>query len=121
MYLPFFSRDMSDDPGSTNKRSLTSATREAEVNRRYVHLTCTVKRTMNNHGALTLSAASGRRTFQVVDYATEDIRLALAHAVGGTTVDVHLVALGSRGDAWRVSAVASGTQRPDNHRVLATD
>ncbi|SEJ31750.1 hypothetical protein SAMN05444271_1466 [Halohasta litchfieldiae] len=60
---------------------------------------------MNSHGALRLSAADGQRTFQIVDYATDDLRVALADGVDGETVTVRLVALGSRGDAWRVVAV----------------
>ena len=62
---------------------------------------------MNSHGGMQLSVADGRQTFQVVDYATDDIRLALSRAVGGTTIDITLVGLGSRGDAWRAVAIES--------------
>lgn len=116
---------MSDDPGSIDETRLTDITQQdsqsgTEVSQRYVHITCTVERTMNSHGALRLSAASGRRTFQVVEYATNDIRRALTRAVGGTTVRVRLIPLNSRGNAWRVTAVL-GNQQPDSPRVPATD
>lgn len=80
---------------------------EVDTTRQYTQVTGNVERPMNSHGALRLSAADGHRTFQVVDYATDGVRQALADAVGGTTVRVQLVALGGRGDAWRVIAVTS--------------
>lgn len=117
---------MSDNPGVTSENgstteNYTNSQRGAEVGRRYVRIPCRVEQPMNNHGALRLSATSGRRTFQVVDYATEEIRLALGGAVSGTTVRVRLVPLNSRGNAWRVTAVAPGNKRPDRPRILATD
>jgi hypothetical protein len=65
---------------------------------------------MNSHGALRLSAADGQRTFQIVDYATAELREIVADAVVGEMVDVRLVALGSRGNAWRVVAMAPTEQ-----------
>jgi hypothetical protein len=78
---------------------------------------------MNSHGALRLSAADGQRTFQIVDYATAELREIVADAVVGETVDVRLVALGSRGDAWRVVAVTptEHSERPSGKPVTVGD
>jgi len=80
--------------------------RDDDTTRQYIRVTGSVERPMNSHGALWLSAVDGHQTFQVVDYATNGVRQTLASAVNGTTVRVQLVALGGRGDAWRVVAVA---------------
>ena len=71
--------------------------------------TCTVGQPMNSHGGLTLSATDGSRTFQVVDYASADIRERLASLTQGTTVRVGLTRISSRGDAWQVVEI---TDRP---------
>lgn len=65
------------------------------------HTPCAIERSMNNHGALTLSEVTGSRTYQVVEYATAEVRETLALAADGTTVRVWLEPLSSRGDAWR--------------------
>ena len=63
---------------------------------------------MNNHGALTLSEITGSRTFQVVEYATAEVRETLALAADGATVRVWLEPLSSRGDAWQAVAIEGG-------------
>jgi hypothetical protein len=65
---------------------------------------------MNDHGALTLSEITGSRTFQVVEYATREVRETLAMAPDGATVRVWLEPLSSRGDAWRAVAIDGGVE-----------
>ena len=72
------------------------------------HTSCAIDRPMNNHGALTLSEITGSRTYQVVEYATSEVRETLALAGDGTTVQVWLEPLSSRGDAWRAVDVDGG-------------
>ena len=86
------------------------STRSIDHSRQYVHTTVVVEQPMNSHGGMRLSAAPGNQTFQVVDYATEEIHESLVHTEQGAILDVHLVKLGSRGNAWRVVAVVSGEQ-----------
>jgi len=64
------------------------------------HVPCAIDRPMNSHGALTLTEVTGSRTYQVVEYATPDVKKALARADRGSTVRVWLEPLTSRGDAW---------------------
>lgn len=92
--------------GSSLDASQSESQDEGNTYRQYVQTTVRVERPMNNHGGMRLSAVSGSQTFQVVDYATDAVRLALARAVDGAITTVRLVALGSRGDAWRAVAVA---------------
>jgi hypothetical protein len=73
---------------------------------------------MNNHGALTLSEITGSRTYQVVEYATSEVRETLALAANGTTVRVWLEPLSSRGDAWRAVDVDGGVDV--SHNLLET-
>lgn len=63
---------------------------------------------MNDHGALTLSEVTGSRTYQVLEYATAEVRETLAMAADGSTVRVWLEPLSSRGDAWRAVGVEGG-------------
>jgi len=74
--------------------------------------TYTVDRSMNDHGALTLSETTGNRTYQVVEYATAEIRETLASTANGSTVNVWLEPLESRGDAWRAVSVDTAFQLP---------
>ena len=75
--------------------------------RQYINATVTVAQPMNSHGGMRLSAATGNQVFQVVDYATEEIQHSMDHTEEGALIEVRLVRLGSRGDAWRVVAVAA--------------
>jgi len=54
-----------------------------------------------------LTTVGGTRVFQVVDYATEEIRESLARTAAGNRLELRVVRLGSRGDAWRVVALVS--------------
>jgi len=63
---------------------------------------------MNNHGALMLSELTGSRTYQVLEYATAEVRETLAVAADGETVRVWLEPLSSRGDGWRAVGVEGG-------------
>ena len=54
-----------------------------------------------------LATVSGTRAFQVVDYATEEIQESLARTEAGSMLELRVVKLGSRGDAWRVVALVS--------------
>ena len=74
------------------------------------HTPCIIHRPMNDHGALTLSEITGRRTFQVVEYAAREVRETLAMAAEGATVRVWLEPLSSRGDAWRAVAIEGGIE-----------
>ncbi|ACM58806.1 hypothetical protein Hlac_3280 (plasmid) [Halorubrum lacusprofundi ATCC 49239] len=67
----------------------------------------TVDQPMNSHGGMRLAAPTGNEVYQVVDYATEEIRESLAHIAEGALIKLRLVRLGSRGDAWRVVASVS--------------
>ena len=93
--------------------------REFDESRQYIRITASVERPINSHGALRLSAVDSQRTFQVVDYATDELRQAMADVVRGTTVDIRLVGLGARGSAWRVVAVDSTDQTTDQPRIAA--
>jgi len=74
---------------------------------------------MNNHGALTLSEVTGSRSYQVLEYATSEVRETLAMAGHGTTVRVWLEPLSSRGDAWEAVAVEGSVDTtPMISRVL---
>jgi len=75
--------------------------------RQYVQTTVRVAQPMNSHGGMRLAAADGNQVYQVVDYATEEIRELLAHIEEGELIEVRLVRLGSRGDAWRIVASVS--------------
>jgi len=74
------------------------------------HTPCIIDRPMNNHGALTLSEITGQRTFQVVEYATREVRETMAMAAAGATVRIWLEPLGSRGDAWRAVDIEGGVE-----------
>ncbi|MFO7833371.1 MAG: hypothetical protein R6V31_04790 [Halohasta sp.] len=76
------------------------------------HTPCVVDRPMNDHGGLTLSAVTGSRTYQVVAYATAEVRETLSMAAAGSMVRVWLEPLGSRGDAWEAVDVAGGVDVP---------
>ncbi|MFC4359529.1 hypothetical protein ACFO0N_16425 [Halobium salinum] len=65
----------------------------------------TVVRPMNAHGGMTLEDASGAQ-YHVVEYRTTGLRKTLRSLPVGATLPVDLVAVGSRGNAWR--AVAMG-------------
>lgn len=67
---------------------------------------------MNDHGGLTLSEVTGNQTYQVVEYATTEIRETLALAADGSTVQVWLEPLESRGDAWRAVSVETISKLP---------
>lgn len=115
---------MANQTTVADKRRLSDTNRsesydDSEPERQYIHVTATVERPMNSHGGMWLSAAGGTRTFQVVDYATDEVRLTLAREAGGTTVEVRLAAIGSRGAAWRAVAVEAGHQS-DDHRVATS-
>jgi len=84
------------------------------------HVPCTIDRPMNNHGALTLSEITGRRTFQVVEYATREVQETLAMAAAGSTVRVWLEPLSSRGDAWRAVDVEGGVETTPGDTELLT-
>jgi hypothetical protein len=74
---------------------------------------------MNSHGALTLSAAHGRRTFQVVDYASPSIQAALARRRRGETVRVRLQRINGRGEAWRVTELDATVERANPRQPLS--
>lgn len=76
---------------------------------------CVVDRPMNRHGALTLSEVTGTRTYQVVEYATAEVREALARTANGSTVRIWLEPLNSRGDAWK--AVDVENEPTQSHTV----
>jgi hypothetical protein len=80
--------------------------------------TCTVGRPMNSHGALTLSQTDSSRTFQVVDYASADIRETLADLKRGETVRVGLSRISSRGDAWEVVEIKGNPPRASTTKAL---
>lgn len=82
------------------------------VSRTTPYTPCVIDRPMNSHGGLTLSAVTGSRTYQVVEYATAAVRETLSMAAAGSTVRVWLEPLGSRGDAWEAVEVASGVDIP---------
>lgn len=84
------------------------------------HVPCIIDRPMNNHGALTLSEITGRRTFQVVEYATREVRETLALAAAGSTVRIWLEPLGSRGDAWRAVSIEGGVETTPVDTELVT-
>ena len=73
---------------------------------------CVIDRPMNNHGGLTLSAVTGSRTYQVVEYATAEARETLSMAAAGSVVRVWLEPLGSRGDAWEAVDVEGDVEVP---------
>jgi hypothetical protein len=75
---------------------------------------------MNDHGALTLSEVTGSRTYQVLEYATEEVRETLAMAADGSTVRVWLEPLSSRGDAWRAVGVEGGVDTTQQISRLVT-
>lgn len=83
-----------------------------------VRTTCRVTRSMNSHGALTVASDSGRRTFNVVEYATPGIRGAMARLRCGASVHVSLIALAGRGESWRV--VGIHTESSESHRRRPT-
>lgn len=80
--------------------------------------TCTVGRPMNSHGALTLAATDGSRTFHVVDYETADIRETLARLSEGETVRVGLARISCRGDAWRVVELKNTPEQATSDEAL---
>ncbi|ESS08012.1 MAG: hypothetical protein A07HN63_02030 [uncultured archaeon A07HN63] len=80
--------------------------------------TCGVGRPMNSHGALTLSLTEGSQTFQVVDYASADIRETLTCLDKGETVRVGLTRISSRGDAWKVVEVKETPPRASTDEAL---
>lgn len=79
---------------------------------------CAVDRPMNDHGALTLSEVTGSRTYPVVEYASRDVREALAVAGHGATVRIRLEPLNSRGDAWKAVDIESGVDGPHDLEVV---
>jgi len=66
---------------------------------------------MNSAGALTLESTDGRRTFQVVEYATPEIQTVLSRLESGAEISVQLVRLVARGDLWRAVGVQPDTVR----------
>lgn len=82
------------------------------------HIPCAVDRPMNDHGALTLSAVTGSRTYPVVEYASRDVRETLAVASHGTTIQVQLKPLNSRGDAWKAVDIKDGVDATRNLEVV---
>lgn len=60
---------------------------------------------MNSHDAVTLSDIEGSRTFQVVEYATDECHRELAEIEEGTTLAVSLEPIRARADIWRVERV----------------
>jgi hypothetical protein len=80
--------------------------------------TCSVGRPMNSHGALTLSPSDSSRTFQVVDYASADIRETLARLDRGETVRVGLARISSRGDAWEVVEIKETPSQASSDEAL---
>lgn len=66
---------------------------------------CAVVRAMNSHDAVTLADLEGGRTFQVVEYATDECRQTLADIEEGTRLSVSLEPIRSRADVWRARTV----------------
>lgn len=66
---------------------------------------CAVVRAMNSHDAVTLADLEGSRTFQVVEYATDECHRTLADIEEGTTLSVSLEPIRSRADVWRARTV----------------
>ncbi len=73
-------------------------------------VTCAVVRAMNSHDAVILSDLEGSRTFQVVEYATDECHQELADIDEGTTLSVSLKPIHSRADIWRVEIVDTRSQ-----------
>ena len=123
-YSSLYVQRMAHPPNPATNASLAETNspeqqREFDESRQYIRITASVERPINSHGALRLSAVDSQRTFQVVDYATDELRQAMADVVRGTTVDIRLVGLGARGSAWRVVAVDSTDQTTDQPRIAA--
>jgi hypothetical protein len=54
----------------------------------------------NGRGAMTLSGCRTNATYQVVDYATPELRAAAGRIERGTTVEADLVRIGCRANVW---------------------
>lgn len=115
---------MANQTGSTDGKRPPGSNRpeshaDVDTDRQYVDATVRVERPMNSYGGMRLSTDGGSQTFQVVDYATDEIRDALGRTDSGTTLEIQLVTLGARGNAWRAVAVTSGEQSHET-RVAPT-
>lgn len=75
-----------------------------DSSRQYIRRLCRIDQPMDRQGGLRLSTVGGQ-CFKVVDYATEQLREALARIEQGTAVEAHLVRLGSQANAWRVVSI----------------
>jgi len=96
-----------DSKSSANMTNQAKSQWKADTHRWYVHTTVIVEQPMNSYGGMRLSVVGKNRTFQIVEYATEEIRLTLARTGRRATITVQLVELESRGDAWRAVTVFS--------------
>jgi hypothetical protein len=75
-----------------------------------------IRRSMNDHGAMTVETEETNETRHLVDYASERVRSVLSGLPSGTTVPVEMTRVGSRSNVWRASALPSvrseGTDSP---------
>jgi hypothetical protein len=64
---------------------------------------------MNRHSALTVRSTTTHATYQLVDYADESTREALAARSEGESVRLRLSRVGRRGNVWRADRTAAST------------
>jgi hypothetical protein len=70
----------------------------------------TVRRPMNEHGALALECPSSGACYHVVEYANSRIRELLADVDPGSRVRVELERAGARANVWRATRVHPGVE-----------
>ncbi len=78
--------------------------RVGETNRA---VTVTVRRRMNDHGTMTVEVNETNATRHLVEYATPDLRRALAALPVGASVPLMMESAGSRGNVWRATSMTS--------------
>lgn len=79
--------------------------RTARPSRRSVGIRAVVVHERNEHGAMTLRCDDTDATYQVVGYASPELRAVAGRLERGATVEAELVRVGCRGNGWWLRAL----------------
>ena len=70
----------------------------------------TVRRSMNNHGTMTVEVEDTNETRHVSEYEHDDLKQTLAALPAGTTVPIKMRPVGVRGNVWKAVEFQAGTR-----------
>lgn len=70
-----------------------------------------VRRSMNDHGTMTVEVERTKETRYLVDYASDRIRSVLSALPAGTEIPVQMTRVGGRANVWKACGIPSVSSR----------